>query len=624
MATDNDRPTFTIKIEGNTLPATFEVTELSSNKELNRIPSATLTLEDGDVSMQNFITSESEEITPGKKIEIKLGYNGKEETVFKGMIVSLGIFLSGDGTSKLKVEARDESFKMTLNRKNKLFPDKKDSDIVKEIIGDYSGLSADVAASTVTHAEMLQYHATDWDFLLTRMESNGLLVNVDDGKISIGKEKFSGKSALTLTYGNDIFEMDTTVDARYQLKGVTTQTWDYSKQKEIEVKSSEPSLNTQGDLQAKAQCKVHGQDNAISKITGKAADRELKAWADAQLQRSRMSLIKGSVKCQGTTQIATTKLLELKGLGKHFNGVAFVTGVQHRFENNDWKTVIQFGSDPVYFYESSPVSDTPKTATPLPLINGLHIGIVTKLSGDPDKEDRIQVHLPLIHAANEGVWSRVACLDAGKERGSFFRPELKDEVIVGFLDNDPRHMIVLGMLNSSAKPAPVTPKDDKNHIKGFYTRSKMEISFDDEKKIMTLSTPAGNSIVMDEDQKSITCLDQNKNKFCMNKDGIQIESCKDLSIKVKKDIKTSAGGKIDNDAKGNIANSSKGNIQHKASKNLTCDAMAIKLKAKTDCKIDALNINAAAKVQAVVKGNAGLEVSTSGIAIVKGTLVKIN
>ena len=48
----------------------------------------------------------------------------------------------------------------------------------------------------------------------------------------------------------------------------------------------------------------------------------------------------------------------------------------------------------------------------------------------------------------------LATLDAGKERGTFFRPEIGDEVVVGFLNDDPRHPVILGMCHSSAKPAP--------------------------------------------------------------------------------------------------------------------------------------------------------------------------
>jgi len=172
----------------------------------------------------------------------------------------------------------------------------------------------------------------------------------------------------------------------------------------------------------------------------------------------------------------------------------------------------------------------------LPSVTGLQIGIVTVLQGDPDGEDRIKVRLPMIRTSDDGIWARISTLDAGNERGTFFRPEIGDEVIVGFLNDDPRHPVVLGMVHSSAKPAPEPPKDT-NHQKGYVSREKMKFNFDDEKKIITLETPAGNKMVLSEDAKGISFVDQNGNKITMDDSGIAIESIKDVIIKATGDVK---------------------------------------------------------------------------------------
>src|SRR5690606_26429567 len=130
-------------------------------------------------------------------------------------------------------------------------------------------------------------------------------------------------------------------------------------------------------------------------------------------------------------------------------------------------------------------------------IHGLQIGIVVQLENDPDGEDRIRVRIPVINNEDDGIWTRIASLDAGNERGAFFRPEIGDEVIVGFINDDPSDAVVLGMLNSSAKPATIVAQD-VNHEKGFTTRSKMHLQFNDDTKTITIDTPAGNSIILDE------------------------------------------------------------------------------------------------------------------------------
>jgi uncharacterized protein involved in type VI secretion and phage assembly len=172
----------------------------------------------------------------------------------------------------------------------------------------------------------------------------------------------------------------------------------------------------------------------------------------------------------------------------------------------------------------------------LPSVTGLQTGIVTALENDPEGEDRIKVRLPLISTSEEGIWARISTLDAGKERGTFFRPEIGDEVITGFINDDPRFAVVLGMMHSSHNPAPETAKDS-NHFKGYVSREKMKFTFDDEKKIINLETPAGNKIMLSEDDQGIKIEDQNGNKITMDTNGILIESIKELTLKAATDIK---------------------------------------------------------------------------------------
>jgi uncharacterized protein involved in type VI secretion and phage assembly len=149
------------------------------------------------------------------------------------------------------------------------------------------------------------------------------------------------------------------------------------------------------------------------------------------------------------------------------------------------------------------------------------------------------LRLPVIDPSDEGTWARVATLDAGDNRGSFFLPEIGDEVVVGFLNNDPRHPIVLGACNSSAKPAPLTAADD-NHQKGFVTRSGIKWIFDDDKKNVLLETPDGNKIFVSGEDKAITIEDQNGHKIMLDSSGITLESAKDIILKATGSLKAEA------------------------------------------------------------------------------------
>jgi uncharacterized protein involved in type VI secretion and phage assembly len=66
---------------------------------------------------------------------------------------------------------------------------------------------------------------------------------------------------------------------------------------------------------------------------------------------------------------------------------------------------------------------------------------------DDKKQGRVQVRLlgfDGVGAQNAAIWARVAVPFAGKARGAFFIPSKGDEVVVNFVNGDPRLPLVTG------------------------------------------------------------------------------------------------------------------------------------------------------------------------------------
>jgi uncharacterized protein involved in type VI secretion and phage assembly len=77
-----------------------------------------------------------------------------------------------------------------------------------------------------------------------------------------------------------------------------------------------------------------------------------------------------------------------------------------------------------------------------------YLATVTSVS-DPQKLGRVQVRLFAFDgpADQDGpIWARVAAPFAGAKRGAFMLPDVDDEVLVVFVNGDPRLPIVLGGL----------------------------------------------------------------------------------------------------------------------------------------------------------------------------------
>ncbi len=569
----SDLVTFTLKVNGSAVPPTVQLTSISVNREVNRIPYAVLNILDGNPADQTFEVSSSDDFVPGNEVEIQVGYHSKEETIFKGIIVKHALKARGN-SPMLVIECKSKAIKMTTTPRSAFFNEVKDSDIISELIGKY-GLRSDVSDTSVTHKEMVQYSATDWDFMIMRAEANGLIVSVEDDTLKVQPPADAESSDLSFEYGRDIYEFEGEMDARNQLSSALSESWDFANQEVIEEESEEPGTASPGNLDGTTIAKALDSDPYELSHSGEVEDAELKAWADAKLLKSRLAKIRGRVRVEGTSGIMPGQTIELGGLGDRFNGEYYVSGVQHQIADGSWFTEIQLGLSPEWFQQIFKTHEAQEGEL-LPTVNGLQIGVVSQLADDPDGEDRILIKIPVVDAEDEGIWCRTALLDAGDNRSTFFRPEIDDEVIVGFINNDPRDAVVLGALHSSAKPAPISATDE-NHIKGIYTRSEMKLEFDDEKSSITIETPGGNKVLIDDDAGTIVLEDLNGNKIEMTSSGIVIESA----------------GSLD-------------------------------LKAATDLNIEGVNLTQKAQSQFKAEGSAGAELSSSGQTVVKGSIVMIN
>lgn len=525
--------TVAVLVEGTEISGEFHVLSVSVTREINRIPAATIQIRDGEASRSTFAVSDTDHFIPGRKIEIHLGYRSQNESVFKGIIIKHSIKIRKD-SSLLIVECRDEAVKMTSGRNNRYFTDKKDSDIMEELIGAYR-LQKEVRATTPDLKEIVQYDATDWDFLLCRAEANGHVVMVEDGKIVVDQPATGQESVVTVRYGATLLELDAEIDARWQSKSIKASSWNATDQELIEVEAREPSTTDNGNLSPEDLAGVISDDAHEIKHGGKLSEPELQVWADGRLMKERLAKVRGRVRFQGFAGVLPGKIIDVAGIGERFAGKMYVSGVRHMVVKGNWVTDVQLGLNPELYAETYELRPLPASGL-LPAVSGLQIGVTTALENDPDGEDRIKVRLPLISPSEEGIWARVATLDAGRERGTFFRPEIGDEVVVGFLNDDPRHPIVMGMCHSSAKPAP-EPASDDNHRKGYVSREKMQFIFDDEKKIIMFETPGGNKMRLSEEDKGIVIEDQNGNKITLDDKGIKIESAKELTLKAAQDIK---------------------------------------------------------------------------------------
>lgn len=190
-------------------------------------------------------------------------------------------------------------------------------------------------------------------------------------------------------------------------------------------------------------------------------------------------------------------------------------------------------------------------------MRGVAAAIVTD-NEDPEGLGRVKVEYPWRESGDESYWARIAVPMAGPDRGTYFLPEVDDEVLVAFDDGDIDHPYVLGMLWNGRDAPPEDNADGDNDVRTVKSRSGHELTFDDGDRDgkVEITTAAGHEIVLDDASGSekITIADksgQNEITFDAVSGSLDITSGAKLTIEATS-IEISGDGNVSIESSGMI------------------------------------------------------------------------
>lgn len=497
---------------------TPNILSLDIIQTVNKIPYAQVVIGEGtDRNLSPIELSDETCFQPGQEVEIVLSHTGKKAS-FKGIVIKQNLKKTGDNTY-LTIDIKDKAHKLSLLRENAVYTEKDDQTIITDI-AKKAKVTVECAAATLKHKQMVQYYCTNWDFIVSRAEANGLLVCMENGKLILKKPDLTDAS----TQLSAVREYEIEADLSCQYNDVTGVGWDIKEAKLIAAKNSNGAISLNGAHNFTGLAQAMGTDQCRL-VSGVFSDKtEMETWANAGLIKNRFSLIRGRISIEGNPLIKLGNMISINGAGNLFNATAIVSGVRHRINDDGWTTDIQCGLSRKWFYKDDDIMERPAAGL-LPGVNGLQIGIVEAYpeDGDPDKVHRIKVRIPAIHERDSIIWARLNLPYAGNNRGVLWIPEEGDEVVVGFFNDDPRQAVVLGSLYNGQTETPLS-FTDQNNEKGLITRNNIRMIFTDEpdKEKLEITTPAGNKVLL-ADENGITVEDKNQNKVILHDKGMSFE-----------------------------------------------------------------------------------------------------
>ncbi|MBZ5537568.1 MAG: phage baseplate assembly protein V [Acidobacteriia bacterium] len=147
---------------------------------------------------------------------------------------------------------------------------------------------------------------------------------------------------------------------------------------------------------------------------------------------------------------------------------------------------------------------------------------------DPENSGRVKVRIPETGTPGQPeveAWARIATLMAGNNRGSWFIPDVNDEVLVAFEGGSARQPYVIGGLWSQTSPPP-EKMDTTNNKKLLRSRNGVKITLDDQsgQESLIVETPGGQKITLKDGPGAIEITDSNGNLVKLETNGISVNA----------------------------------------------------------------------------------------------------
>jgi uncharacterized protein involved in type VI secretion and phage assembly len=155
---------------------------------------------------------------------------------------------------------------------------------------------------------------------------------------------------------------------------------------------------------------------------------------------------------------------------------------------------------------------------------------------DPDGQGRVKVTLPWAPDTGSGryeAWARLATLMAGKNRGSWFIPDVNDEVVVMFEGGDTRRPYVVGAVwNGSDSPPESMDGAGNNYKKVLRSRNGVKVTLDDQdgQEKFICETPGGQKITLKDGPGSVEVVDSNGNSIKLETAGVTVTASAKVTV----------------------------------------------------------------------------------------------
>ncbi|MBK8492213.1 MAG: type VI secretion system tip protein VgrG [Saprospirales bacterium] len=525
----------------------------------------------------------------------------KVEGLFDGVVTSIGMSRARTGGSDFIIRGQDPTILLDDGPNTRSFGGKPLKKILDEVMGPYESKFGEIKSNpqyTTKIKYCVQYRESNFEFINRLAARYGEWFYYDGQKLFFGKPA-DGKK-LQLNFERDLTQLDVslyTIPVNFKLKAYDYKNHqfpekeanyanpenefarialDKSKNEVYPRKTADPIYlsMSESDLEQVVTLRQDTHLNELVLLSGTSTNPDLRPGSVVEIVDQRSGLQAGGTENYGTyilTRLNHTFMTNGEGYTNHFEAVPADTAVP-----------------PV------PVSPDP------PACEMQAAEVID--NDDPKSMGRVRVQFDWQKPANgddgKTNWIRVAAPMGGGDKGFYMIPEKGDQVLVAFEQNHPERPFVLmpGMYHGKAKPEHA---NGNNYLKALKTKGGHQILMNDEKgkESMALSSPTDFSAAASNGEMNLTA----KGKITIKSDSGEIT--------------------IDTPAKIVIHAA---NIEINADSSIKLGAPKIEINADADLSAKAAKVSIEGQASADFKGNGMVNISSSGVTSLSGSMLKLN
>jgi len=276
------------------------------------------------------------EIDFGKPIQVSIGPDGSQRTVFDGVISAIEVVFTDGGTPAVVVLAEDALMRLRMVRRMRTYNNVSDGDIADAIAREH-GLQSEVDVDGPRYAVVQQLNQSDLAFLRERARLVEAELWCDGQTLHMASRPKRSATELTLVQGGTLLSARICADLAHQRSTVAITGYDASARDKIdeEVGSEVISAEITGGRT--------GPD-VVELALGKAASfrvREVslnsdqaQAWARAEMLRRSRRFVTVSGLTRGSPDMVVGSKLKLNDVGLPFEGGGYyATRVRHTYDH---------------------------------------------------------------------------------------------------------------------------------------------------------------------------------------------------------------------------------------------------------------------------------------------------